>query len=249
MQCNDIIARYLGTLEGGFSCVPSGIGLQIVTPYVYPNNDLIELYLEELPNDLIRVTDLGETLRNLDSQGFDVSTSPKRKFLFSTILSRTNVELAGGQITKTGTIDDIGNVLFDVLVAARGAADLIYTSKAYEPALFLDEVKEFLTEQGLQFTPSVRVPGQTGKIYKVDLEVLASRSFMQTISPISQMATKPKVDGTFRMWSDVNGQRRKVTLLNDIEFEWKEPDVNILSRVSRVHFWSHRDDLLDAIRA
>lgn len=247
MQCAEIVAGYLGTLEAGFACVPFERGVQIITPYVYPNNDLIELYVEDLPNNLIRVTDLGETLRNLDSQGFDVSVSPRRKFLLKTILSRTNAEFMEGRIEKVGRVEDIGNLLFDVLVAARGTADLIYTSKVYEPALFVDEVKDFLAGHEIRFVPNIRLMGQTGKTYKVDLEILRVREgpiYMQTVSPMTQMAVKPKVDGAFRMWSDIDGERQKVTLLNDIEFEWKRPDVNILSRVSEVHLWSQRDELV-----
>lgn len=253
MECEEFIGQYLATLKEGFKCVRSDRRLRVVTPYVYPDNDLIEVFVEELGNNRVKVTDLGETLRHLHSQGFDVFTSPKRKFLAETVASRVGVGLSKGQLTKIGDVSKVGEILLDLIVASRGIADLIYTSKAYEPATFFDEVKNYLTEKKFSVEPRHQLEGTSKKRYRVDFRISDGQAvkpaFLQTLSPANIMGIKAKVDGTFRMWSDCDGELRKVSLLNDIDFQWKEPDVIILKRVSRVDFWSSREELVRYLRA
>ena len=143
--------------------------LRIITPYLYPDNDLIEIYVEELPLGQIRVTDLTETLRHLHARGFDVFESPKRRFMVETIASRTGVELAQGQLAKIGETSQVGDLLFDLIVAARGVSDLIYTSKTYEPATFSEEVEEFSNIHGLN-----QIRYAKGNIVETFGEILAT---------------------------------------------------------------------------
>src|ERR1700752_2106914 len=125
MECRELVEKYIGTLKEGFKCIANENRLRVVTPYVYPDNDLIEVFIEDLPNGRVRVTDLGETFRHLHSQGFDIAASPKRKFLAETIASRVEVELNRGRLSKTGPAGRVGDMMLDLLVASKGIADLI----------------------------------------------------------------------------------------------------------------------------
>lgn len=250
IDCQEIVERYVATLTEGFRCLPSGARLRVITPYTYPDNDLIEIYVEELQNANVRVTDLGETFRHLHSQGFDVASLPKRTFLAETIASRVEVELSNARLSKVGPLARVGDLIFDVLVAARGVADLIYTSKTYEPQTFFEEVREFLEDNHFNVELRVRVVGSSGKGYGVDFRVLTGReAYLHTLSPRYVQGVKGKVDATFRMWSDFNADMAKVSLLNDVDFGWKEPDVIILGRVSRVAYWSRKEEVVGYLRS
>jgi len=253
MECKELIERYLSTLKEGFKCISTDKRLRVITPYLYPDNDLIEIYIEELTRERVKVTDLGETLRHLHSEGFDVYSSPKRRFLAETIANRVGVEMIKGQLSKLGEAKSVGEIVFDLIVAARGVADLIYTSKAYEPATFFDEVKSFLEENKFHLEVKTRLIGVSKKPYNPDFKIIngkiASIAYLQTVSPKTTMGIKRKVDATFRMWSDCNGGLRKISLLNDVDFQWNEPDVFILKKVSRVDFWSQRDELVSYLRS
>jgi hypothetical protein len=252
LNCQEAIERYLSSLKEGFTCVPMENKLRIVTPYLYPDNDLIEVFVEELPSNQIRVTDLTETLRHLHARGFDVFESPKRKFMVETIASRTGVELFNGQLAKTGEVNQLGDLLFDVIVVARGVSDLIYTSKTFEPATFSEEVEAFLRNNNIPVEPKVKLVGISGKSYTVNFKVtIVTTRFLQALSPVAVAGLKPKVDATVRMWVDINHElstEQKVTILNDIDFEWRPYDVNILKRLSMVSFWTRKEDLLRTLR-
>jgi hypothetical protein len=253
LDCQETVERYITNLKEGFSCIPMENRLRIVTPYLYPDNDLIEIFIEELPSGQIRVTDLTETLRHLHASGFDVFESPKRKFMVETIASRTGVELFQGQLVKTGEVSQLGDLMFDVIVTARGVSDLIYTSKTFEPATFSEEVEAFLKSNQIPVESKVRLAGVSGKYYTVNFKVtIVAPRFIQALSPVAAAGLKPKVDAAVRMWVDVNHEltrEQKVTVLNDVDFEWKSYDVNILKSLSVISYWTRKDDLLEILRS
>lgn len=247
MNCETLVRSYLTNIQANFSCQMADGRLKVITPYVYPDNDLIEVCVEELAEGRIRVTDLGETTRHLHTQGFDVFASPKRKFVADTAASRVGAVLENGVISKEGKSEEIGGMLLDVIVAARGVADLIYTSRAYEPAPFVEEVAEFLKEHEFPFDRKAPVRGASGREYRVPFRVKQT-ILLQPISAEFQRALKPRVDATLHMWVDIDRKSQKFTLLNDVDFTWPEPDIQILSRFSKLFRWSAREELADAIR-
>ena len=164
MECSEIIQKVIDSLKLGFKCIPYERRLCIVTPYLYSDNDLIEVFVETIGTNRVRVTDLGETLRHLESLGFDLLASRKRKFLLEQITQRMHVLNQRGRLEKEGSIDEVGSLLIDVSAAAHSIAGLIYTSKAYEPATFPDEVSIFLSERKIEHEKNYKVVGETGKL-------------------------------------------------------------------------------------
>lgn len=247
LTCAEVTEKYINSLSGNFRCLPLERRLRIVTPYLYPDNDLIEVFVEEPAPGHMRVTDLGETLRHLHSQGFEVSGTPKRKHMVETIASGVGVDIVRGELVKEGKIGEIGELLFDVIVASRGVADLIYTSRTYEPPTFAQEVGKFLEEHQIEYEPEVKLRGESGKVYTVDFKLVRANKYLHTLSPRQIAGLQPVVARVLRIWFDCNGslgRETKVSLLNDIDFQWKTPEVALLDRVSIVTYWSRRDDIV-----
>jgi len=247
VTCEEVIAAFLRIAEEGFACDRVGQRLRIVTPYFYPDNDLIEVFIEDIGEGSVRVTDMAETLRHLDARGFDVSSSPKRRFMVQTIASRAAVDFDRGRLSKIGPVSALGNLMIDVVVTARGVSDLIYTSRTFEPATFVEEVEDYLKHQEVEFERGAPLMGISGKRYRVEFKVSAPEiRYIHTISPAAIQGMKSKVDATVRMWVDCNHTLttpHKVTVLNDVDFQWREYDVAILQRYSVVQYWSRREEL------
>jgi hypothetical protein len=249
MNCEQVVRQYLEQIRANFVCETQGSRLKIITPYVYPDNDLVEVYVEELPEGRVRVSDLGETTRHLHTQGFDVFASTKRKFLADTAASRMGVTFEGAAISKEGSAEEIGSILFDVIIAARAVADLIYTSRTYEPAPFVEEVADFLTANHFNFERKVPVRGTSGRQYRITFRV-ESRFLLEPLTAEFERALKPRVDAIVRKWVDINQNQgiRKLTVLNDSDYAWPEPDKIILKRFSQVFLWSDKEQLASAMR-
>ena len=56
---------------------------EIVTPYVNHLNDRVRLYLEEKPNDLLRISDDGETFNELALAGLDITKETRQRIITS----------------------------------------------------------------------------------------------------------------------------------------------------------------------
>jgi len=252
MECAEIIERTIENLRLEFKCLPSERRMHIITPYLYPDNDLIEIFVEEISPNRVRVTDLGETLRHLESLGVDVLASSKRRFLLEQITQRIHVDIQRGKLEREGSVEDIGSLLMDVVAAVQGVADLIYTSKAYEPATFPEEVSIFLSERKIEHEKRPTVLGTTGKKYRVSLRIDGMRAkdiLVEAMSPSQETTMTPMVNRVFRMWFDVDETRTKVSLLNDVDYLWKEEDMALLGKVSAVQTWRQKERFLEYVQS
>jgi hypothetical protein len=81
-----------------FSCYEQENYLVIETPFLYPDGDPIELFINTRKR-FIEVTDMGETLRFLMSYGFDITGSQKRRKVFHDILASMGAKYFKGAIS------------------------------------------------------------------------------------------------------------------------------------------------------
>lgn len=248
MECNNIVESYLSELKNNFECRRINGMLAVITPYLYPDNDLIEVFIEEISENRIRIGDLGETLRHLESQGFDVLGNKLNRHRAEQIASRVHAEIQQGKILKEGKPEDIGELIFDVICAAKGIGDLIYLSRAYEPATFNDEVANLFVRENIPFERDYHIKGLSDKKYTVEFRVIKpSVLLLKTLSPTKETGLTRRIDSVFRVWSDINGdfdQNKKISIMNDIEFKWKPHDIKLLERVSDIVYWSDKEKIL-----
>ncbi len=249
LTCADTTERYIQHLGAEFRCLTSGSRIHVITPYLYRDNDRIDVFVEEPSPGLVRVTDLGETIRHLQAQGFDMSASSRRRETAETIADGLGVGLIRGELIREGGVNEVGELLLDVIGAAKGVSDLIYTSRAYEPATFLEEVDGFLRDSHVQHEQQHKLKGESGKIYTVSFRLpKGDRSmYLHALSPGYRGGMKRTVDSTVRMWLDCNGtlgRESKFSLLNDVGHLWRRPEVMILERLSIVGRWSRRQGLV-----
>jgi hypothetical protein len=251
MTCEEIIAAYINSVKDQMRCRTTPQGrLSIQTPYLYADHDNIELFLRQHPNRVV-VSDLGETLKRLDTVGMDVSRSSDLYHLMNKIATGFGVGIQSGVLVKDGPPEQVGQMLFDVLLACQAVGDLIYGSRSYQPLQFKDEVAEVLEDSGIAFFRGESVTGNSGTAYKVDFRIRRpdGNVFVQTLAPSSRTRGKVIVNSTFRMWSDIEEEtKRKISLVNDEGVGIPSADQNILSKVSRVLKWSERPRFLDVLR-
>lgn len=251
MNCEELISSYLATLQGSFACLPSAKErVRVVTPYLYPDHDRIELFVRE-KGDNVTVSDLGETLRHLETLGMDVISNQKRWFQAQHIAAGLQVQVREGVILKEAAKEHVGETIFDVLAACKAVADLIYGTRAYEPATFEDEVAEYLEESELKPKRHVTIIGESGTKYTVNLQVPVGQktALIATLSPKSSTGVRGQVNAVFRMWSDVNHGAWKFSLLNDEVFVFRQEDLLLLERVSDLYRWTARQEFLAALQA
>lgn len=259
IEGGEIVRRYLENLAEDFSCHhEDGQTLIIGTPYYYPNNDGICLYIKELPESRVKVSDWGEAAMNPFCDGFDLLRTPWAVVMAQRIARDLAVELDRGELSKSGPLEEVGGLMLDVAMAARGVSDLIYAHRAYARAAyrrkqrkghrvsdFPEKLAAFLGERGLEFAAGARLTGGSGQVYRVHYRV-NGEAYLQVLDPGRAGRAKAAVDRVFGMWADCNGDltvERKLTLLNDEALDWKAAHIQRLSQVSTVVRWSERERL------
>lgn len=122
----EVIARYLESLEADFRCrrFEEASYLVVTTPYLYPNNDVVELYIDELSEGMVEVTDGGEAEVQLYKHGFELTGSPLAMRQAKRIASARAVNIDGATLTKTGLRENLGSLMLDVIQVAVGIAHL-----------------------------------------------------------------------------------------------------------------------------
>ena len=253
-NCETAVDAYLSAIREGFDCSVSPNGrLCVVTPYLYPDHDNIEVFIRD-KGDRVFVSDLGETLRYLDTNDMDVTGTPKLLFAARRIADGFGVSIHEGVLVKECQAETVGQTIFDVLSAVKSVASLVYGSRAYEPRVFEEEVVDFLASHNWNVERDVPIVGVTGTEYHVKLafnhreEPYSSKQFL----PRRHRGSVRKVNATFRMWSDINGplsdKTRKLSLLNDDSTLFKPEEVSLLEGVSSVYRWTNPQSLLNAVQ-
>ena len=253
-----VVKGYLENLAGEFSCHYYDDLLYIVTPYLYHDDDMVAVYLKELPEGKVKVHDGGEAVMHSFSHGFVLWESAWGMEAAREIARDEWVELDGGTLSKTGPAEEVGQMILDVVTAARGVSDLIYAHRAYARAAyrrkqrkgrkvsdFAEKLATFLAEGGVEFAAGVALTGGSGQVYTAHYRVNGG-AYLQVLDPGRAGRAKAAVDRVFGMWADCNGEltvARKLTLLNDEGVDWKAAHIERLSQVSTVVRWSEGERL------
>ncbi len=253
-SCRELVEAYLLHQDQRFHCYETGGRLWVVSPYLYPDGDLIEVAVR--PHDAeVTVTDLGEALRHLGKVGFDPAVSPKADYLLTEVLKQQGAELDRGMIVKRVPRERLGEALESVLAACLGVAHVGFLAAAARPATFPEEVGQLLSARGLYFETGYREAGRSGKVYRIHFRLGRFRrvGLMQVLAPTTPGGMTAAVNATFRLWSDLENSRWRATVLDDRRLAWRPADVNLLQRVSAVYRWTERENgltaALDALRA
>ena len=246
-DCAQLVTDALNLLQVDFDCVPEGGGVSVVTPYLRSDNGMVEVFIEE-QGGRFRVSDLGETFRHLKMRGSDPQATLKGRFIAEQTAARLHVTLNRGMIERMVEQGSVAEALLDVAAASQALDGLIYTSRASEPAAFPKEVGVFLNERKVEYTPK-QVKGQSGKTYRVEFfftnRKTGAEIFLQPLSPTQPSGMTALIHKTVRMWVDLDLELRKVSLLNDLDYEWRNEDSALLGRLSHVARWSEKERLLE----
>jgi hypothetical protein len=251
----NICQDFSGGLSGLFSCAPHGEYQRIRTPYLYPDGDNIDVYCKS-KDDVMLVSDLGETTRWLRMQSVSPKRSPKQKTMIEDICLTHGVEFYKGMLmARCRPGDQLSAVVFRVAQTALRVSDLWFTFRTRAVESVTDEVADFLTERNFQYARSEKLAGRSGRIWSPDFHVRATRrsSLVYVLSTGSKSAARAIVHQVHTAWYDLNylaaGPEALmfVSLFDDTADVWNEEDFRLAEQLSAVMRWSQPDEFADAM--
>lgn len=241
-----------------FSCQPIVQGTRIRTPFLYPDGDVIDVYLTERAG-VPTVTDFGETLRWLRMQSLAPRRTPKQQRLIEDVCLNHGLELYRGMLAAR-VLTGPSAMAATVMRVAQGAlrvADLWFTMRTRTVESVTDEIEVFLGERNIPFDRSEPLVGRSGRTWRVDFHTLAPRrsSLVYVLGTGSRAAARSVSEHVLAAWYDLNNLRlgpeglQFVSLFDDTMDVWSPEDFRLVEDLSSIARWSRPDEVAEMLTA
>jgi hypothetical protein len=220
--------------------------VEISTPFVGLFNDSVDIYAKKEGNRII-LSDDGNTLRDLELSGLEISRSVKRKELLDHILINYGVRIYNEELTTEATEKDFPQKKLNLISAISETSDMYYLARHTVASVFREDVKAYLDEQELIYTPYFISKGSTGLEFTFDFQI----AYKNTEIVIKSFNTVNKMNLPHFLftWDDIKKVRVQQTqkdiiglaVINDIDREISEEYFSALNNKGAQYIlWSHR---------
>lgn len=222
--------------------------IAIATPYLDMHNDAVEIYAKK-NNDSIAINDDGQTLRNLSLYGLEFNRNGKRLDILESILLSYGISLSGEELTVEANEKNFAQKKLNLLNAICEINDLYVLSKPTVASVFKDDVREYLEQHNIIYTPHFISKGSIGLEFTFDFQI-AYRKKEIVIKTFNSLNKNNVVNFLFS-WDDIKQARTKLTnkevvglaVVND---ETKEPKSELIEALkgkgSQIIFWKKREE-------
>ena len=249
----DHIAENIGEL---FDCSPLGGYTRIRTPYLYPDGDVIDLFLSQIDGGSSTLTDLGETLGWLRTQTVSERKTDRQRHLIEDVCLTHGVELYRGMLMlRVKNLDDMAEAISRLSQAALRVSDLWFTFRNQAAASINDEVEEFLADREIGFERGERLVGRSGRTWRVDFHTRTTEksALINVLSTGSRPSARRLAEHTLATWHDLSNLRlgpeslRFVSLFDDELNIWAPEDFMLVEDVSEIAYWSRKDEFVELL--
>jgi len=252
MKCELLINNYLQCLKKDFKCYPYEKGCHIVTPFLRPDNDAIEIYIYNDSPNRYKITDEGSTFEYLFLHGIDIDMSTKRKDIIEAITKRTLTYFDGTDLyTYANDIFDFSTAINNLISAIQSLCCMTYTGKESSKTTFKEEVKAFLQSKNLLVHEKFSIEGYA-ETQIFDIAVIKSK--INVIEPITSSSSAYANILAERIAYRFTDVRRKtsnfkgIVVINDEEDVWSPDTIKIIqSYADAFTGWKERDRLIELI--
>jgi hypothetical protein len=220
--------------------------VEISTPFLNQFNDTIDIYAKQ-ENGKVLLSDDGETLRNLELSGVKVSRSPKQKELLDQVLLNYGVKLINDELTAEASGKDFPQKKLNLLSAISEANDIYHLAKHTVAPVFREDVREFLDEQELIYTPHFISKGSTGLEFTFDFQLVYKQT--EIVLKSFNSINKLNLPHFLFTWNDIKNVRERQTgkklvglaVINDAERDVKNEYLDALQSKGAEYIpWSER---------
>jgi len=235
-----IIAETIGQL---YTCSEVNGFVRIRTPYLYPDGDVIDLFLKPETQTL---TDLGETLRWLEQ-----CLSKKQDWFLQDILVTYGIELYEGMLLVR-VRDNLAESITRLSQGAIATANLWLLNRSRLIGSLNDEIAELLDEQHIPYERDVKLMGRSGRSWLIDFRTRHPRrsALVEVLTTGNRGAANGKVNNTVATWVDLNHllmstePLRFISLFDDSVDVWSDSHISQLAEFSEICYASKPEELI-----
>lgn len=219
----------------------------INTPFLGAFNDTIEIYAQKKVNKII-LSDNGETITNLELQGLHIQGSKRRRYILDTILLNYGVKFSNDELIIEADFENFSQSKHNLLSAIIEINDLYVLSKNNVSSIFKEDVRTYLDNQDIIYTPDFISKGVTGLEFNFDFQIAQKNK--EIVIKSFNTINKSNLPTFLFSWEDIKPVREKITkkevkaiaIINDVDKEIKNEFIDALkSKNANFILWSEKD--------
>ena len=249
---NDFIDSYISWLKDNTTGeMIDDNTYEITSPFLDRHNDYIQIYITETDNGFT-ITDDGFIIADLELSGLTINTTRRIKEL-DLLLNRFGITRnENNALTikcEKSMFPQKKHALIQAMLATN---DLFVMSQTHVESFFAEDVKLFLSDSHLRFSPDVSFVGKSSYVHYYDYLFSASDTQPERLMRLANNLDRVIVGNLVFTWSDTSPLRpegsKLITLINDLEKKPKDEDVSALKEYSiNPLLWSDKERLLEAV--
>jgi len=254
-QKNNLLNKYIKWLKEKITIreLDQGV-IEITTPFLDYNNDLMQIYVVKEKGGL-KLTDDGYTINDLLLLGVDIKSSPKRRELLQMILNAYGVKLSGDDElyieTNHKNFPRSKHMLLQAMLAVN---DMFMTARDTVASLFYEDVAQFLSLNDIRYTENISFVGKSGFNHKFDFVIPPSKKAPERIIQTISNPTRAMAENLLFSWSDTRETRKPnstlYAFLNDSEKRISLEVINALDQYEvKTVLWSERIKYVNELAA
>ncbi|OCQ93154.1 hypothetical protein AMR42_10705 [Limnothrix sp. PR1529] len=243
-----LIADTIGQL---YTCSEVNGLVRIRTPYLYPDGDVIDLFLKPETQTL---TDLGETLRWLDLQTFRQSLSKKQEWFLQDIQVTYGVELYEGMLLVR-VQNNLAEAITRLAQGAIAASNLWLLNRTRLASTVNDDLADLLEERQIPYERDIKVVGRSARSWSMDFQTRHPRrsTLIKVLSTGNRGAANSKVNNAVAAWVDLNQLQLTteplhfISLFDDSLDVWSSSHLSQLAEFSNICYLSQPEELIEQL--
>ena len=251
------LSQDIGTL---FICSEFKDFIKITTPFIYPDGDVIDIFYRKVNQGFI-LTDLGETIRWIESQSVSGIRNEKQKELIETISLTHNLEVKRdmfiARIDKNANSIKLAASVLELGQALVRLSDLWILQSGRKTRTIIDSVEDFIKAIDITYEREQLYTGGTDRNWKPHFytTVKGNNVLTHVLSTDRKSSSKPILSMVNTQWQDLERYKLEsnykfISLIVDKEEGvriWTKGDKKLLSQRSEVKEWSNKNDFKEAL--
>ena len=179
MICKDIIKNYLSFLKESMVVEETNRGCHIITPFIRYDNEAVDVYIEQLDSNRLRLTDAGNTLMDLEVVNVSVNFG-KEQEIFLNLLKLFDIYEESGELYLDTNLEEFSSKLSTFINALQSISDLEYLKAPSRLKSFHQVVHEYCVMNELKHKYLYQLTIGDGR-YTVDVSSEDLKNLIQTI--------------------------------------------------------------------
>ena len=186
--------------------------LEINAPFLDRYNDYLQVYAKIEKNEIL-LTDDSYIINNLINSGVDIS-SDKRKQLLNSFAKKYGIEIKNKSLCIKTSREDFPQKILILTQAMINIDDMFMLSKNRVASLFLDDIKSFMDNNEIFYTPDVSFIGKSGFYYSYDFLPQRSKTKPARLCKAINNPNRQNAQNTLFMWNDTKYTREDIDSIN-----------------------------------